>query len=221
VYEQVALAYIAGLEKYAANGGDRSASAGQELGKMASVASFFISRIDTAVDALIAAKLKASTNTSEQTRLRSLMGKVAIANAKVTYQKYGALFSGPRWQALADKGAHPQRVLWASTSTKNPDYRDVIYVEELIGRDTVNTIPPATFDAFRDHGRVRPSLMEDPEAAYETMKTLAQVGISMEAVTATLLEDGVGLFAEAFHKLLSAVNKHGQTSGAIVTQALA
>jgi transaldolase/glucose-6-phosphate isomerase len=111
--------------------------------------------------------------------------------------------------------------LWASTSSKNPDYRDVIYVEELIGRDTVNTIPPATFDAFRDRGRPRASLTEDLEAAHATMETLAHIGISMKEVTDELLEDGVTLFAEAFNKLLSAINKHCQTSGAVVTQALA
>ena len=125
---------------------------------MASVASFFISRIDTAIDALVAERLQAATDAKEQGLLRGLTGKVAIANAKLTYQRYQELFSSPRWQALADRGAQTQRLLWASTGTKNPNYRDVVYVEELIGPDTVNTIPPATFDAFRDHGRPRASL---------------------------------------------------------------
>jgi len=196
-YEKVAEAYIAGLEQHATRSG--------ELGKVASVASFFVSRIDTAIDALIAAKLKTSTSASEQGLLRSLTGKIAIANAKLTYQRYRELFGGQRWQALASKGAQTQRVLWASTSTKNPNYRDVMYVEELIGQDTVNTIPPATFDAFREHGRLRASLTEHVDEAHDTMETLARVGIAMKEVTDTLLEEGVKLFAEAFDKLLTAV----------------
>jgi transaldolase/glucose-6-phosphate isomerase len=174
---------------------------------VASVASFFISRIDTMVDNLLTAKLKAATGPSEQTLLRSLVGKIAIANAKVTYQKYVELFNGPRWQALASAGAPTQRLLWASTSTKNPHYRDVMYVEELIGADTVNTMPPATFDAFREHGRPRPSLREDLASAQVTMETLSRVGISMQEVTDSLLEDGVRQFAEAFDKLLQATNR--------------
>jgi transaldolase/glucose-6-phosphate isomerase len=197
-YEKVAEAYITGLEQRAARGGG-------SLSTVASVASFFISRIDTAIDNLIAAKLKAPTKASEQGLLRSLTGKVAIANARLTYQRYRNLFSGPRWQALASKGAQTQRVLWASTSTKNPNYRDVLYVEELIGPDTVNTIPPATFAAFRDHGQLRASLSENIEEAHDTMETLAQVGISMTEVTDQLLAEGVQLFAEAFDKLLKAV----------------
>lgn len=197
VYEQVVNAYITGLEKRAAQGNDVS--------RVASVASFFVSRIDTAVDALIANRLKTSTDTSEQGLLRSLTGKVAIANAKLTYQRYLKLFSGQRWQALVEKGAQTQRVLWASTSTKNPHYRDVLYVEELIGPDTVNTIPPATFDAFRDHGRPRANLTEGVEEAHDTMETLARVSISMREVTDKLTEEGVELFADAFDKLLKAV----------------
>jgi transaldolase/glucose-6-phosphate isomerase len=204
-YERVAEAYIAGLEKYAARGGGPSASSGQALGGVASVASFFISRIDTAVDALVSARLKASSDSHEQGLLRSVTGKVAIANAKLTYQRYHELFSGPRWQALAGQGAQTQRVLWASTSTKNPSYRDVLYVEELIGPETVNTIPPATFDAFREHGRLRASLTEHVEEAHDTMETLAKVGISMKEVTNKLLDEGVQLFAEPFEKLLKAV----------------
>src|SRR5262249_39449876 len=173
-YEQVAEAYLAGLETYAARRGD--------LKRVGSVASFFISRIDTAIDALLAARLQAETNAKEVSLLRGLLGKVAIANAKLTYQRYQELFSGRRWQVLADQGAHTQRLLWASTGTKNPDYRDVLYIEELIGPDTVNTIPPATFDAFRDHGRPRASLVEDVVSAADTMATLAEVGISMKDV---------------------------------------
>jgi transaldolase/glucose-6-phosphate isomerase len=134
------------------------------------------------------------------------MGKVAIANAKLTYQRYKEIFSGEGWQKLANKGAQTQRVLWASTSTKNPIYRDVIYVEELIGPDTVNTMPPSTLEAFRDHGRPRPSLEEDIEAARDTMQTLEQLGISMKEVTDNLLKDAVRLFAEPFDKMLNAVD---------------
>jgi transaldolase / glucose-6-phosphate isomerase len=205
-YEQVAEAYIAGLEKFAAGGGDP--------GRVASVASFFISRIDTAIDAIAAERLQASTSAREQSLLRALTGKVAIANAKLTYQRYRELFGGSRWQSLAGQGAQTQRLLWASTGTKNPNYRDVVYIEELVGPDTVNTIPPATFDAFRAHGRVRASLGEDVESASDTMATLAEVGISMKEVTDKLLAEGVQLFADAFAKLSKAVEKQSQQAGA-------
>ena len=198
-YEQVAKAYIAGVAKRAAQGAD--------VGHVASVASFFISRIDTAIDAMLGAKLKTGPGDSEGALIRGLLGKVAIANAKLTYQRYRELFRGREWQMLAQKGAQTQRVLWASTSTKNPEYRDVMYVEELIGPDTVNTIPPATFDAFREHGRVRASLTEDLEGAHDTMESLEQIGISMTEVTGRLLKEGVQLFAEPFDKLLAAVDK--------------
>src|SRR6202041_2997541 len=141
VYVKVADAHIAGLEDLAARGGN--------LKKEAGVASFFISRIDSLGDGLIEAKLKTTTDSEQQALLKSLLGKVAIANGKLTYQRYQKIFSGPRWEALAAQGAQSQRVLWASTSTKNPKFSDVLYVEELIGPDTVDTIPPATYDAFR------------------------------------------------------------------------
>ncbi len=205
VYEQVAETYIAGLEALAARGGN--------LKKMAGVASFFISRIDTLIDSIINEKLKSTTDAGQQALLKSLLGKVAIANGKLTYQAYQRIFSGPRWSALAAKGAQTQRVLWASTSTKNPNYRDVIYVEELIGRDTVNTMPPATIDAFRDHGKLRNSLTEDIPGAQKTMDDLAKAGISMKQVTDKLTDDGVKLFADAFDKLLAAVEKSTQQKG--------
>jgi len=203
VYEKVAEAYIAGLEDLAARGGN--------LKKLASVASFFISRIDSLIDSLLNDKLKAMTDASQQALLKSVLGKVAIANGKLTYQAYQRIFSGPRWQALAAKGAQTQRVLWASTSTKNPAYRDVIYVEELIGPDTVNTMPPATIDAFRDHGLLRNSLTEDVAGAKKVMDDLARTGISMKQVTDKLTDDGVKLFADAFDKLLAAVAARTQT----------
>jgi transaldolase len=199
VYERVAEAYIAGLEQRSASGGD--------IGKIASVASFFISRIDSATDALASERLKTSKDPQVQEQLQSILGKVAIANGKQTYVSYQQIFSGARWNALAAKGAQTQRVLWASTSTKNPKYRDVMYVEELIGPDTVNTIPPATLDAFREHGKPRPSLTEEVDAADRTMETVAGLGISMKEVTDKLTDDGVRLFAEAFAKLLDAVEK--------------
>jgi transaldolase / glucose-6-phosphate isomerase len=199
VYEQVAEAYIAGLEHLAARG--------ENVSQIASVASFFISRIDTLVDSKVTELLKTTTDSAKQALLKSILGKVAIANGKLTYQRYQHIFSGPRWQALASKGAQRQRVLWASTSTKNPNYRDVIYVEELIGADTVNTMPPATMDAFRDHGKLRNSLTEDIEAAQDTMETLPKVGISMKEVTDKLTQEGVKLFADAFDKLLETVEK--------------
>jgi transaldolase/glucose-6-phosphate isomerase len=199
VYENVAEAFIAGLEDLAGRGGDVS--------RIASVASFFVSRIDVLIDGKIAEMLKNPGAASDQALLRGLQGKVAIANAKVTYQLYKNIFSGPRWQALAGRGAETQRVLWASTGTKNPAYSDVLYVEELIGPDTVNTVPPATFDAFRDHGKPRASLEQEVDAAHKTMLDLARSGISMKEVTDQLTEDGVKLFADAFDKLLAAVEK--------------
>jgi len=202
-YEAVAEAYISGLEHLAAKGGDPS--------KVESVASFFISRIDSAIDTMVDARLKASDDAMEQALLKGLLGRVAIANARLTYQRYKDLYLGERWARLAQHGARSQRLLWASTSSKNPNYRDVVYVEELIGPDTVNTIPPATYDAFRDHGRVRPSLDEDFEDAQDTMDTLAKVGIDMKQVTDTLLADGCKIFVDAFAKLLDAVTKQLRT----------
>jgi transaldolase / glucose-6-phosphate isomerase len=205
MYEKVAEAYIAGVEDLAKRGGN--------LKKMASVASFFISRIDSLVDSLINEKLKGTGDARQQELLKGLLGKVAIANGKLTYRSYQRFFSGPRWEKLAAQGAQTQRVLWASTSTKNPAYRDVMYVEELIGPDTVNTMPPATIDAFRDHGKLRNSLTEDVAGAQTVMDNLAKAGISMKEVTTKLTEDGVKLFADAFHKLLGAVEKNTQNKG--------
>ncbi|HEX3821509.1 MAG TPA: transaldolase [Candidatus Sulfotelmatobacter sp.] len=200
VYEKVAEAYIAGAERFASSGGN--------LKKLASVASFFISRIDSLADSLLEAKLKTTTDAQQQALLKGLLGKVAIANGKLAYKSYQRIFSGPRWEALAAKGAQTQRVLWASTSTKNPAYRDVVYVEELIGPDTVNTMPPATIDAFRDHGKLRNSLTEDVAGAQKTMDDLAKAGISIKEVTDKLTVDAVKLFADAFDKLLAAVAKN-------------
>ena len=197
VYVKVAEAYLAGLENYIAKGGDPS--------HVASVASFFVSRIDTAVDKQLDDKIARANDPTEKERLTALKGKVAIANAKLAYREYKRLFSGARWDRLAAKGAKPQRLLWASTGTKNKDYSDVLYVEELIGPNTVNTMPPATLDAFRDHGKPRDSLEENVEEAKQVLAELEKSGISLDAITAELVKDGVKLFADAADKLYGAV----------------
>ncbi len=199
VYEEVVEAYLAGLEHLAAQGGDP--------GTIASVASFFVSRIDVAVDALIEEQLRQTNEADQRAALTGLRGKIAIANAKLAYQRYKRLFAGARWEKLSAKGARVQRLLWASTGTKNPAYSDVLYVEELVGADTVNTMPPATMDAFRGHGKARASLTENIGEAERLMATLARCGISIDAVTAKLVEEGVQLFADAFDKLLGAVSR--------------
>ena len=197
VYVQVVDAYLAGLEKYVKGGGDPSG--------VASVASFFVSRIDSAVDRQLDEKIARANDPTEKERLAALKGKVAIANAKLAYQDYKRLFSGTRWDKLAAKGARPQRLLWASTGTKNKDYRDVLYVEELIGPNTINTVPPATLDAFRDHGKPRDSLEENIEDARHILAELEKSGISLDAITAELVKEGVKLFADAADKLYGAV----------------
>src|SRR4051794_29174873 len=197
VYVEVAEAYLAGLEKYVAGGGDPS--------HVASVASFFVSRIDSAVDKELDEKIAKANDPATKARLEALKGKVAIANAKMAYQQYEKLFAGPRWHKLQAKGAKPQRLLWASTGTKNKAYRDVLYVEQLIGKDTINTVPPATLDAFRDHGKLRDSLEENIEDAKSVLAGLEQAGISLDAITADLVKDGVKQFADAADKLYGAV----------------
>lgn len=197
VYREVAEAYIAGLEAYVADGGDPS--------HVASVASFFVSRIDSMVDKQLDQKIAQANDPTEKERLTALKGKIAIANAKMAYQDYKRLFTGERWERLAAKGAKPQRLLWASTGTKNKDYRDVLYVEELIGPNTVNTVPPATLDAFRDHGEVRDSLEENIEDAEAALAELEACGISLDKITADLVVDGVKQFTDAADKLFGAV----------------
>jgi transaldolase len=194
VYAKVIEAYLRGLE--------RRAAAGLPLSGIASVASFFVSRIDTKIDALLSKKIESGGDLGE---LEPLLGKAAIANAKLAYQLFLEIFSSDRFMRLAEKGAAVQRPLWASTSTKNPSYRDVIYVEELIGPDTVNTLPPATFDAFRDHGEVRPSLEENVGDARATLERLAAAGISFDDVTTQLTREGVESFAASFESLLETI----------------
>jgi transaldolase/glucose-6-phosphate isomerase len=191
VYEQVANAYIAGLEELKKAGGD--------LSKVASVASFFVSRIDTAVD-------KRLDKLGDKAVADRLHGKVAIANAKIAYTLYQALFAGKRRDALAAAGARTQRLLWASTSTKNPAYKDTMYVEALFGRDTINTIPPATMDAFRDHGHLRANAIEEDVAgARETLSALERSGISLKEITEQLIAEGVQQFSDSFDKLFAAI----------------
>jgi transaldolase/glucose-6-phosphate isomerase len=196
-YKAVAEAYIRGVKKLAASGGDVS--------RIASVASFFVSRIDTLVDQMIDEAVKADGSKADM--LGKIKGEVAIANARQAYQLYKQLFGTPEWKELAGKGAHVQRLLWASTSMKNKAYSDVRYVEELIGPETVDTIPPATMDAFRDHGKPRASMEENLDGAKKVMETLKAGGISIDQATTKLVEQGVQLFADAFDQLLGAVEK--------------
>ncbi len=195
-YEAVANAYLEGLEARDRNGG--------AIARVASVASFFVSRIDSAVDALLAEKLKHATG-EEAARLTGLQGKVAIANAKLAYRSYQQIFAGPRWDALAKKGAQTQRVLWASTGTKNPHYRDVLYVEELIGPATVNTMPFETIVAFQEHGICADTLAEGFDEARAFLSDLGAAGVDYDDIVETLETEGVQKFADSFTALLSGI----------------
>jgi transaldolase/glucose-6-phosphate isomerase len=198
VYAEVANAYIAGIEDFVAKGGDPH--------KVASVASFFVSRIDTLVDEALDKKIT-TADPASAARLKALKGKIAIANAKLAYRLSKELYASDRWRRLAQSGAQSQRLLWASTGTKNAAYSDVLYVDELIGADTVNTIPPPTMDAFRDHGRPRASLEEDVDGAANVMKSLSASGISIDEITERLVKDGVRQFADAADQLYAAVQQ--------------
>jgi len=195
-YLAVADAHTEGLEALKAAGGD--------ISRVHGVASFFVSRIDTMIDGEIDKRL-ASADAGQASALAALRGKVAIANAKIAYQDYLERVDSARWKALSAAGAAPQRLLWASTGTKDPTFSDVLYVEELIGADTVNTMPPKTMDAFRDHGRVRPSLTEDIEGARAILGETERLGLNLDAVTDALVVDGVEKFSQAFDQLLGAV----------------
>jgi transaldolase len=201
-YRRVIEAYIAGLEERVA--------AGKDIRSLSSVASFFVSRVDTEVDKRLDAVVKKSSDTK---RLDALRGKAAIANAKLAYQIFQREFSSPRWKRLEEKGAAVQRVLWASTSTKNPAYRDVMYVEQLIGPHTVNTMPPATIDAFRDHGDVKRTVDQDIPAAERVIADLSQLGISMDDVTDKLLVDGLASFQKSFDTLIAGLAKKTKALG--------
>src|SRR3954471_17328518 len=193
-HARVIEAYLAGLE-------DR-VKAGQPIDGISSVASFFVSRVDTEIDKRLDA-LAAKAIGGEKERLKMLKGRAAIANAKLAYRLFRQKFAGPRWEALAKAGARLQRPLWASTSTKNPEYRDVMYVEELIGPDTVDTMPPATIDAFRDHGVVEKNVDKKVAAAEGLLREIEAVGISVNEVTAKLLVDGIASFQKSFDELVA------------------
>jgi transaldolase len=193
-HERVIEAYLAGLE-------DRVKS-GKPIDGLASVASFFVSRVDSEIDKRLDA-LIAKADGAEKERLRLLKGRAAIANAKLAYRLFRQKFAGPRWEALVKVGARLQRPLWASTSTKNPEYRDVMYVEELIGPDTVDTMPPATIEAFRDHGAVDRTVDKKVAAAEGLLKEIEAVGISVKEVTAKLLVDGIASFQKSFDELIA------------------
>jgi transaldolase len=201
LYEEVARAYIRGLQ--------RRQEKGEPL-DIASVASFFVSRVDTAVDKLLEQKIAAAKDPAEKQRLQGMLGKAAIANAKLAYKAFQRIFNEPEFAQLRRQGAHVQRCLWASTSTKNPNYNDVMYVEELIGPDTVNTMPEQTLRAFKEHGEVRTSLTENVAGAEKLMRDLAAIGIDMEKVTFDLQVDGVKQFADSVDKLLEEIGHKKQ-----------
>jgi transaldolase len=196
-YERVMEAFLRAME--------RRVAAGQPLERIASVASFFVSRVDVAVDAELQQRVDAGGEDAE--RARALLGRAAVANAKLAYARFREVFSGERWEKLRAAGAHVQRPLWASTSTKNPAYRDVIYVEELIGPDTVNTMPLATIEAFADHGEARRTVDADLELAHADLAGLKELGIDLDAVTERLQVEGVEKFAKAFNQMISAVDQ--------------
>jgi transaldolase len=201
-YERVMEAYLRGIE--------RRVEAGEPVERVASVASFFVSRVDSAVDA----QLEKAAQGEGGERARSLMGRAAIDNAKLAYARFREVFSGDRWARLERAGAQLQRPLWASTSTKNPEYRDVIYVEELIGPDTVNTMPLATVEAFADHGVARRTVDEDVDRAREELTALKEIGIDLDAVTDQLQVEGVEKFAKSFREMLQTVEeKMGRVAG--------
>jgi transaldolase len=197
-YRKVTDAFISALEARHA--------AGKDISHIASVASFFVSRVDTLVDKLLEDKIKATSDTSEQQHLKSLEGKAAIANARLVYQEFKSIFGSPRFQTLKQAGAYVQRPLWASTSTKNPAYRDVLYAEELIGPDTVDTMPLETIQNFSDHGQVRNSIEDNISEAHAVFDDLEKIGIHYDQVTQQLQDEGVQKFADSFHKLFEGIS---------------
>jgi transaldolase len=202
-YRDVADAYLRALE-------DRNGE-GEDISTLASVASFFVSRVDTLVDKLLDDKIKATSDAAEQQKLKGLQGKAAIANARLVYQDFKRIFSTPRFESLKHAGAHVQRPLWASTSTKNPAYRDVLYAEELVGPDTVDTMPLETIVNFRDHGKTRHSIEDDIAGAKATLDALENVGISYQQITQQLQDEGVKKFADSFHQLFAGIESKRQT----------
>ncbi len=201
-YRKVADAFISALE-------ERNAE-GKDISHIASVASFFVSRVDTLVDQLLEEKSKATTDKAEQQKLKSLEGKAAIANARLVYQDFKSIFHSPRFETLKHSGAYVQRPLWASTSTKNPAYRDVLYAEELIGPNTVDTMPLETIENFRDHGQVRLSIEDDIQQAKDELAELEKIGLHYDQVTQQLQDEGVKKFADSFHELFRGIESKKQ-----------
>ncbi|MBV8822485.1 MAG: transaldolase [Ktedonobacteraceae bacterium] len=201
-YRAVTDAYLTGLEV--------RNSEGKDISTIASVASFFVSRVDTLVDKRLEDMIKASNDPAEQQQLQALAGKAAIANARLVYQEFKRIFSTPRFESLKHVGAHVQRPLWASTSTKNPAYRDVLYAEELIGPDTVDTMPLETIEKFRDHGKVRSSIEDHLDDAKATFTALEEVSIHYDQVTQQLQDEGVQKFADSFHQLFAGIRSKQQ-----------
>ena len=197
-YVKVVEAFLAGLEQHRARGGD--------LGRVHSVASFFVSRVDTKVDEQLTKKME-QLDSQRRPELEGLLGRAAVANSKLAYALFTQLHSGSRWDALRSAGAAVQRCLWASTSTKNPRYRDTMYVEELIGPATINTMPVATFEAFRDHGQVELTLQKDVDGARHVLERLAMVGIDLAAITQELEDEGVSGFAKSFRESIERLGK--------------
>ena len=210
-YERVALAYVSALEKRLA--------ANEPVDRVASVASFFVSRVDTLVEKLLDQKAEAADEEETRERLRALKGKAAVANAKLAYARFQEIFEGPRFAPLRQAGAAVQRPLWASTSVKNPEYRDVLYVEELIGPDTVNTMPRPTITAFLDHGVVRRTVDQNLDQARRVMSDLAEAGIDMTAVTAQLEDEGIASFTKSYDALIAGVeSKRSQLAESVAAR---
>jgi transaldolase len=205
VYREVMEAYIRGLE--------RRALGGEPVDRVRSVASFFVSRIDTKADAALKKKIAETGDSAAKAEMEALLGNVAIANAKLAYQRFLSTYAGRRWQALAAKGARVQRPLWASTGTKDPAYSDVLYIETLVGPDTVNTIPPKTYEAFKDHGTVRATLTEGAAEAREQLGRLERLGISLDQITDELTAEGVKSFSASFESLMSTIESRRAAFG--------
>ena len=202
-YEEVAEAYLKGLE--------RRARQGQPINEIASVASFFVSRVDTLTDKLLETRLSSATSKAEKDKMTNLFGKAAVANAKVAYEKYRSIFSGRRFIALKEKGGHIQKILWGSTGTKNPKYSDIKYVEELIAPDSINTLPETTIKAFKDHGQAKITIHNDLEEAERVFPELKSIGIDIREVTEQLEKEGVRLFSDSFFALLKEIAKKRDT----------
>jgi len=198
-YEEIAEAYLKGLE--------RRARQGQPINEITSVASFFVSRVDTLTDKLLETRLSSATSKAEKDKITNLFGKAAVANAKVAYEKYRSIFSGPRFLALKEKGGHIQRILWGSTGTKNPKYSDIKYVEELIAPDSINTLPEATIKVFKDHGQAKITISNDLEKTKKLFPELKSMGIDIREVTEQLEKEGVQLFSDSFFDLLKEISK--------------